>query len=188
MRKHELFPSKYARGDDFRQPQIATILHVDFEQFPDKQQETAVVHFVQPGPKLLPLNLTNFMSIADIANSDETDHWEGVTIELYRDQVTVHGEVKSAVRVRPPSHRPQTQAAAAASQAPPRPSPADGGLFAEEPGNDVPRDPQGWPMTAQPPQQPPPQGIIPARQTRPRRVSLAQGFGARNSDPSSTNR
>jgi hypothetical protein len=116
MKRRDLFPSKYSRGDDFAQgPQVATISYVTSELFPDKEQETAIAHFERPGPKPVPLNLTNFMSIAAIANSDETDDWRGTVIELYRTEVTVHGEAKAAVRIRPPSAQAIHAAHAAAS-------------------------------------------------------------------------
>jgi hypothetical protein len=60
-----------------------------------------VVYFVG-AKKSLPLNLTNFCSIADICG-DDTDAWPGHEVELYPTRVQMAGEIVDAIRIRKPA-------------------------------------------------------------------------------------
>src|SRR5262245_36696128 len=69
-----------------------------------KSQEKTVVSF-RGLKKTLPLNLTNWNSIADICG-DDTDDWPGHQIELYPTTTEMGGKTVDCIRVRPPSQRP----------------------------------------------------------------------------------
>ena len=127
------FPSKYLKASDLGdQAPTVTIQRVASELVGGK--DTRLIAYFHGKQKGLVLNKTNAKAIAAIADSPETDDWEGTTVQLYVTQIEFQGEMTDAVRVRVP-RRP-----AAAS----RPGPADADVparppdFAPDPKDPVP--------------------------------------------------
>ena len=108
MKKDEVFPSKYLKAADLGgKPLVVTIDRAVLETLKSpegKSQEKTVVSF-RGLKKTLPLNLTNWNSIADICG-DDTDDWPGHQIELYPTTTEMGGKAVDCIRVRPPSQRP----------------------------------------------------------------------------------
>jgi hypothetical protein len=57
--------------------------------------------------KPLPLNRTNYDSVADIAGTDETDDWPGTKVELFVNRETVKGKLTDCVRIRKSGVKPK---------------------------------------------------------------------------------
>jgi hypothetical protein len=104
MRKEDLFPSKYLKCEDLNgKLMVVTIKAAPVETLksPDgKSQEKAVLYFAEL-KKCLPLNLTNFDSVADIAG-DDTDGWVGTKVELHPAKTQMAGRTVDCIRIRRP--------------------------------------------------------------------------------------
>lgn len=120
--KNEAFPSKYLKAADLGdQPAVATIKVAALESikgFDGKEQPKVVCYFAKHF-KPLPLNRTNFNSIMDIADSDETDNWAGTKIELYPAKTSMNGKVLDCIRIRKPNESKKPAKAAKPSAPPP---------------------------------------------------------------------
>jgi hypothetical protein len=107
MKRDEVFPSKYLKAADLKsKPAVVTIEAAGLEHLKNgsgEEQAKTVLSFVG-GKKTLPLNMTNWDSVADICGDDTSD-WPGKKIELYPTTTTLKGEVKPCIRVRPPAQR-----------------------------------------------------------------------------------
>jgi hypothetical protein len=66
-----------------------------------EDQQKVVLYFVGK-KKSLPLNMTNFDSVADIAG-DTVEAWRGHRIELYPTVTQMSGKIVDCIRVRPPT-------------------------------------------------------------------------------------
>lgn len=121
MNINELKQSNFLTKGDCGQGILVTIKHID-------QQNVAMagapeelkycIHFGEH-EKPMVLNSTNAQLIAQIAKSEETDHWTGVKIVLYNDpSIMFGGKVCGGIRVRAPRGK------AAAQQSAPVPKPA----------------------------------------------------------------
>lgn len=103
------FQENYLRADDLTDPIVVTISDVTEVTIGDDDR---VVLDFSDNPKLLPLNKTNALTLADELG-DDTDEWIGKQIELYRDKVMFQGKRTNAVRVRIPKgkqpQKPQPQ-------------------------------------------------------------------------------
>ena len=103
--KSEAFPSKWLIPADLDGGSaVVTIKVAALEPMKDFNgaDTKKVVTYFPSKYKPLPLNLTNFNSVADIAGSDETDDWEGTKIELFVTQETVKGKLTDVIRIRKP--------------------------------------------------------------------------------------
>ena len=99
---NDAFPSKYIKASDLQgKAPTVTIDHVQLEQVGKDKEQRWVVYFVGK-EKGLVANKTNSRTIATIANSQDTDDWSGVSIQLFVAQVDFAGEVVDAIRVRMP--------------------------------------------------------------------------------------
>jgi hypothetical protein len=106
MNIKDRFSDNYLRADDITKPVILTITSVDEVTIGD--DDRVVLEF-EDYVKVLPLNKTNALNLADLFG-DDTDDWIGHTIELYRDNVMFQGKRTAAVRVRAPrEQRPRKQ-------------------------------------------------------------------------------
>ena len=85
MKRHEVFSSKYLKAADLGgKSSIVKISAVTYETLKSpegKEQEKTVLTFAGTA-KLLPLNMTNWDAVADVAG-DDTDEWPNKRIELY---------------------------------------------------------------------------------------------------------
>src|SRR5215813_1138548 len=82
IKKSDAFPKKYIKVEDLSGRKVTAVIdRVEMEEVGDK--EKAVVYFEEDNLKPLVLNLTNWDTIEEIADSDNTDEWSGVKIVLY---------------------------------------------------------------------------------------------------------
>jgi hypothetical protein len=83
-KRSDLFPSAFLKAADLNgEPLTVTIEKAPTETVKRSgaDQQTTVLYF-QGGKKKLPLNMTNWDSVADICG-DDSDDWPGQQIELY---------------------------------------------------------------------------------------------------------
>jgi hypothetical protein len=92
---------------------IATIESVGVEELEQRDgppQRKPVVTLAEPltlgGPTRWVLNKTNTRAVKAIVGSGEPDAWTGQSVALYRTEVQVGPELKSAIRVRSQAPRP----------------------------------------------------------------------------------
>lgn len=107
MKFNDAFPSKYLKADDLMTPRLLTINGVRVEELGGEQKDRKPVVYFQGEPKGLILNRVNYASITSIASSDDTDHWMGKQIVLFRDMTTMRGQMTPCVRIRAPRTTPQ---------------------------------------------------------------------------------
>jgi hypothetical protein len=122
MKRDDLFPSKYIKCADLKgQPRVVQIKSAVLETLKNQQgqeQRKIVLYFVNV-KKAMPLNLTNYDSIAGILSSEETNDWAGGQIELYPGTTTLGGKTVDCIRVRKPQALPAPTSAPASDEAPP---------------------------------------------------------------------
>lgn len=124
MRISSAFPSQYLKAADLQgKTAKVTISHVVME---DIGSDNKPVLYFAGKEKGLVLNKTNANNIA-FAYGDDTDGWEGGSLELFSTMVDFQGRSVEAVRVRVPPRSPAAQ--------PPAPKPQP--MPAEEPFDDV---------------------------------------------------
>lgn len=83
-KRDDLFPSKYLKAADLKgRPLVVEIAEAPTEVFKagDRDDRKTVLHF-HGRVKPLPLNMTNWDAVADIAG-DDTDRWPGTRIEVF---------------------------------------------------------------------------------------------------------
>src|SRR5438552_314644 len=112
----DAFPSKWLKPDDVDPPAVVTIKAAAQETIKGldgKEQEKVVLYFAKKF-KPLPLNRTNFESVADICGSDDSDDFPGTKIELFK-QSNVRGPngLTDGVRIRAPGATEKAKKAAA---------------------------------------------------------------------------
>jgi hypothetical protein len=81
-----MFPSKYLCATDFENPVVVKIKNVSIEKPGEAQEPRSVCSFASDMQPMM-LNKTNAAAIANIADSDDSDDWIGVPVELYRNSV-----------------------------------------------------------------------------------------------------
>ena len=84
-------------------PLTVTIVSAPLETLknPEGKEQTKTVLYFRGTKKLLPLNATNWDSVADIAG-DDSDDWAGHKIELYPAKTEMKGKTVDCIRVRAP--------------------------------------------------------------------------------------
>jgi hypothetical protein len=126
-RRDEIFPSKYLKASDLNGKAINVVVTLAARETlktpAGKEQDKIVLSF-KGAKKTLPLNQTNYDSVALIAGSDDWDTWPGVGLQLYPWQVEMHGEMKPCVRIRSPEQGELRKLQAPAT---PPPAKASGG-------------------------------------------------------------
>jgi hypothetical protein len=104
MKRDEVFPGKYLKASDLKgKARVVEIDHAPFETLKNTQgeeQQKIVLYFVG-NKKAMPLNVTNFDTVADICG-DDTDFWPGQKIELYPTTTQMGGKTVDCVRIRRP--------------------------------------------------------------------------------------
>jgi hypothetical protein len=107
-RKDTVFPSKYLKAADLKgRPVVVTIESAPLETLKNgngEEQAKTVLHF-EGKAKTLPLNLTNWDSVADITGEDDTDNWPSHRIELYPAKTEMKGKTVDCIRIRAPAQR-----------------------------------------------------------------------------------
>jgi hypothetical protein len=103
--RNDFHESKYLRASDLDGEAVVVTIKVAplevLKGFDGKEQKKIVCYFSKRF-KPLPLNLTNYDTIANFLG-DESDNWAGSKIELYPTTVAMNGKSFEAVRVRKPA-------------------------------------------------------------------------------------
>src|SRR5215471_4586832 len=105
MKRDDLFPSKYLKCADLKgRPRVAEIEQALIEMLknPKGEEQRKVVLYFKGAKKALPLNLTNYDSVAAIAGTDETNNWPSTRIELFPSTTMLGGKITDCIRIRPP--------------------------------------------------------------------------------------
>jgi hypothetical protein len=109
-KRNEIFPSKYLKVSDLAgKPLVVKIERAPTETLGsgnDAEQKTVL--YFRGGTKPLPLNMTNWDSVAGIAG-DDTDDWPGHLIELYPTTTTLRGSIVECIRIRAPKASSATE-------------------------------------------------------------------------------
>jgi|SRR4030095_15096529 hypothetical protein len=114
MKTGSIFPSRYLRASDLQGRRVTvTIEKVVMEDVGGKEQP--VMSFKNKG-KMLVLNRTNIKTCEEIAGTDETDNWKGVTIILYPTRVDYQGRRVDAIRIDRPSNKGNVTGGTAAEE------------------------------------------------------------------------
>lgn len=100
---NDLKTSKFLTKHDCEPPILVTITRwakEDVSMETQAEEMKFVLHFKEV-PKPLVLNMTNGLLIADIAGSEDFDHWIGKQIVLYNDETVMFaGKRTGGIRVR----------------------------------------------------------------------------------------
>ena len=100
----ELYPSKYLSAADLDNKEAVTeITEVTIEEFENdgQKRQKPLCHF-KGSSKGLVLNKTNAITIAEIADSDDTADWPGTRVCLYSTMVNFGSKMTEAIRIRKP--------------------------------------------------------------------------------------
>jgi hypothetical protein len=131
--RDDLFPSKHLKYTDLNgkpaQVEIEKAPTETFKENSGKEQHKTVLYF-KGASKDLPLNMTNWDSVAKITGCSDSDDWAGHVIELYESETTMGGKTVGCIRIRAPSKKKPTAAKL------PKPKPV-----LPEPPEDDPEDP-----------------------------------------------
>jgi hypothetical protein len=129
VKRHEVFPSRFLKEADLGgKPLVGEIERAPQEELGSgADKEVKTVLYLKGMSKALPLNMTNWDSVAEIAG-DDTDNWPGHRIELYTSTTTLRGSVVPCIRIRAP--RPKELL--------PRPRPRPPTLRADDMDDDIP--------------------------------------------------
>jgi len=102
VKRSEAFPSKWLGAADLnRGSAVAAIKVAAFETlkgFDGADTKKVVIYFAHK-LKPLPLNVTNYNSVANIADTEEADDWAGTKVELFLSREMVKGKPTDCVRI-----------------------------------------------------------------------------------------
>jgi len=104
MRRDDVFPAKYLKAADLNgRSRILEIDAAPLETLKDAsgEKQTKTVLYFAAESKSLPLNMTNWDSVADICG-DDTDDWPGQKVELYPATTQMGGKTVACIRIRKP--------------------------------------------------------------------------------------
>lgn len=111
MKIGDMFPGQYLRGIDVHEPIKVKILSVKAEQVRSREtnkNETAYLMYFEGLSKGLILNITMAKEVAIFLGSDDTDHWPGKWVTLYRVTDKFFGKTHIVVRIREPKQGDKT--------------------------------------------------------------------------------
>ena len=115
MKISDAFPSNYLKASDLGDAQpVVKIAQVKSEAIGRDKELKPVVYF-DGKSKGLVLNKTNAKKITEIAGSDDTDDWAGVSVKLYATETEFSGETVECIRIKAPGAKAKPQ---------PKPEPA----------------------------------------------------------------
>lgn len=104
-KRDDVFPSKYLKAADLNgTPLTVTIVSAPMEVLknPEGKEQTKTVLYFRGTKKLLPLNVTNWDSVADATGEDDSENWAGHEVELYPAKTEMKGKTVDCIRVRAP--------------------------------------------------------------------------------------
>lgn len=114
MKIADVFPSHYLKASDLNGSAVpVTIDHVALEQVGREKETRPVLYFVGKSKGVI-LNKTNARKIVEIAGSDDTDDWNGISVVLFSAMVEFQGDTVESIRIKAPSVK----------KAAPKPAPA----------------------------------------------------------------
>jgi hypothetical protein len=118
-KRGDLFPSKYLKAADLKgKPHVVKIERAPVETFKNGgDDDRKVVLYFSGKAKPLPLNMTNFDAVADIAGDDTAD-WPGHSIEVFPTTTELRGKVVDCIRIRAPAQSSLKPTKAAAKSSP----------------------------------------------------------------------
>jgi hypothetical protein len=102
-KRDDLFPSKYLKAADLKgKPHVVEIEEAPVETFKNgSDEDRKVVLYFVGRTKPLPLNMTNFDSVVDVAG-DDTENWPGHRIEVFPTTTELKGKTVDCIRIRKP--------------------------------------------------------------------------------------
>jgi hypothetical protein len=108
MKLNEMFPHKYATGEDLAGKAVTvTITRIVAERMRPNQASPEVEKFViyfQETKRGVVLGRPLAKQIAQITGQDDTDNWPGHKVTLYPEAVTVAGVNRVAIRAKAASN------------------------------------------------------------------------------------
>jgi hypothetical protein len=126
-KRDEIFPSRFLRAADLKgKPVALTIESAPTEELNGGEETKTVLHFKKTN-KVLPLNMTNWDSVADITGEDDSQNWSDCRIELYPTTTDFRGKPVDCIRIRAPQQREL-----------PKPKPAPKPPLSEEMDDEIP--------------------------------------------------
>ena len=98
IKKSDAFPKKYIKVEDLGGRKVTAVIdRVEMEEVGDKDKPVA--YFEDDAVKPLVLNNTNWDTIEEIADDDDTDHWSGVKILLVPAKTNYQGNRVPCIRI-----------------------------------------------------------------------------------------
>lgn len=117
MKKEDVFPSRFWKAGDLNGKPLVVIIEGTVRETlktPDGKEDVKAVLYFTGSKKCLPLNVTNWDSVAEICGSEDSDMWPGHKLELYPTKTQMGGKMVDCIRIRRPTSRgPQTKKPAA---------------------------------------------------------------------------
>jgi hypothetical protein len=106
VKRSEVFQSKWLSAADLNGGSVVATIKVaaleTLKGFDGADTQKVVLYFAHK-LKPLPLNRTNYDSVANIAGTDETDDWPGTKVEPFVNKEIVKGKLTDCVRIRKPA-------------------------------------------------------------------------------------
>jgi hypothetical protein len=103
--REEMFPSRFLKASDLNGKAVVVRIGsapVETLKSPNGTEERKTVLYFNGGAKkVLPLNKTNWDSVASICG-ENSDDWPGKKIELFPTVTDLRGKTVACIRVRPP--------------------------------------------------------------------------------------
>jgi len=110
MKLNEMFPKKYATGEDLAGKEatliISCVVAETMRPDPRAQEVTKFVLYFEKAQRGIILNRTIAEQIAQAVGSDDSDLWTGKKITLYPVPMVVAGKHRIAIRVKPSVNGP----------------------------------------------------------------------------------
>ncbi len=104
MKLNELFPRKYATGEDLAGKSVTlTISHLRLEKMiptPGAAPVEKWVVFFKEAQKGIVLSKTLAFQISKVVGSEDTEDWTGKKVVLYPEPVNVAGYTRTAIRAK----------------------------------------------------------------------------------------
>src|SRR5262245_52169354 len=98
IKKADAFPKKYIKVDDLGGRKVTAVIdRVEMEEVGDKDKP--VVYFEDDAVKPLVLNNTNWSTIEEIADDEDTDNWSGVKVLLVPAKTNYQGNRVPCIRI-----------------------------------------------------------------------------------------
>jgi hypothetical protein len=103
-KRHEVFPSKYLQAADLGGKPINVVIEKAVQEtLKSKNGEvTKTVLYFKGATKSLPLNMTNWDSVAEITLEDDSKNFPGHQIQLYPTTTQFGAKVVECIRIRAP--------------------------------------------------------------------------------------